>query len=210
MKKKELKNTKTYLVSVMAVMLLFWITGCGDMITKSEVPEEQVAYEEVGQEISTWKIAEADGSKQTVSYKITQIHRDPEYVEKAIEEYNFSGVGNPIGALKNDNLQYCIADYQVIYPEGFPTGEYGVTNTPITFKVVGLDGKETIKADGINYKSLNDTIEIGDVPMGFDFFPPETYQGSFVFLMVKEYDEYLFTEVYPEGVEGEPRYVRGQ
>ncbi len=196
------------LIPVLSVVLS--LGGCGFLVSETENSESEIQWAEIGEEVETQKIAETDGNLYPVSYQITQIHRDPEYVEEVIEEYNFSGTGSPIGEVENEKLQYGIADYLVTFPEDFPSGEYGVTNTPIEFKVVALDGGDIIKVDGINYKNLNDTVEIGDVPMGFDFFPPQTYEGQFVFLMVRDYGDYLFQEIPPEEREGAPQYIRGK
>lgn len=144
--------------------------------------------------IDTTKIAEADGKAHQVQYIVDKFIRDPEEVAAAIEAYNLSAAGQVINPLESSNLEFCLMEYRVKFPKTFPQKRFGITDVTIPFKIISLYGGE-IQVDGIAYPNLGGTVEIGELPQGYDFHRGDTYHGVIVFAMVKGFDGYLVQEV---------------
>lgn len=194
MKKKILISLLMAVVMAAALM-----TGCGSEQSADQSADQsgdngslKVDSKEIGSWVKIKKRAEADNKKHTAKFKITKIVTDEAKVAKAIEKYNNSGTAQMLDtAPGNDKLQYCIAKYNVYFPESFPDSDFGLTNVTVKFEVKAPDGGDEIKADGTVYKKLANTVEIGAVPQGYDFYSGQTYKGKVVYMIPKGSKDYL-------------------
>lgn len=202
-RKKRKKMTRLWCCVVAATFFLTF-AACG------KVQDKRVKSVSIGTEVETKQLSERDGKPYPVSYKITHVDRDNKSVKERIENYNLIARGSTISQISGKKLEYAIADYEVYYPKGFPDGEFGITRVALNFSIVGTDGKREIKVGDVVYKGLDKTWEIGDPPMGYDFYAEQTYKGSFVFLMVKRERNYAFKESYKENGKTINHYIKGQ
>jgi hypothetical protein len=195
MKKRKTKKYRILTFSLMLMLALTLITGCGSGGEEQEDKKEDtgtVDYKDIGSWQKTKKKAEADKKKHEVDFKITKVIQDQDKIAKELEKYNNSGRGNTIDtAPENDDLEYRIVKYKVKFPKDFPDSDFGLTDVTIGFMVTGLDGKEEIKANEKVYKKLSKTIEIGDLPQGYDFYAGQTYKGKILYMIPKAYKDYL-------------------
>lgn len=204
-----MKKSITILIIITMVLGLF---GCGakSSNTKTDSKSHQIKYYKVGQWINTKKNAESDNKPHSVKYRVTKIDRNKSSVEKAIEEYNLSAAGTTIPNLENQKFEYIIASYEIDYPKDFPDSEFGIMDVKMPFNIVSLEGKNVITMDNINYKGLYRTWQIGPTPQGYDFYSGSTYKGKIVYIMVKDFSDYLIEQSYKEGSKEIKTYVRGQ
>ncbi|MGI6721275.1 MAG: hypothetical protein ACOX4I_01755 [Anaerovoracaceae bacterium] len=168
--------------------LLAEASGCGDRIT-------------------TMKKARSDKKLHKVTYKLTKIIRDPQKTKEIIDRYNNSGKATTIGDKDKDD-EYVVCRYEVKYPQNYPVNEYGITDPKLNFKIVNRNGGDTITIGNTEYLGLGKTWEIGEQPMGYDFYPGQTYKGAFVFIMIKGYDGYLIEEYYKDGNKTVKHYIK--
>jgi hypothetical protein len=201
----QLKNV-ALLIAVMIAIMLFGILASGCQKTEQIQPKPSVA---VGTWIESEKIAEKDTTPNPMKYRIDSITRDQEIVLAAISEYNLSGTGNIIGQLKNDKLEFCMAEYSASYPKDFPQSVFGITDVAIPFEIVALTGG-TIQVEDTIYQNLATTWEIGELPQGYDFHAGDTYHGKIVYIMVKGYSDYLIHEIKEDRAEEAQAYIKGE
>ena len=183
---------------MLAVTLIgsaFALTGCGDSNSsstdKSAEDAEGVKSEKIGTWLSAKKKSTVDDKEHGVKFKITKIATDEKTVMKEIEEYNVSGATERIDTgIGNEDLQYQVAYYEVKFPEDFPDDSFGITDVAIPFTITATDGSDVIKYNNVNYPNLTDTIEIGSMPAGYDFYAGQTYKGKIAYVMVKDCKEY--------------------
>lgn len=191
---------------ILIAVLIFSVFATGCQQTEKIQPKPSVA---VGTWIDSQKLAEKDNALHPMKYRIDTITRDQTIVMAAISEYNLSGTGNLIGQLQNDKLEFCMAEYSATYPKDFPHSNFGITDVAIPFEIVSLTGG-TIQVEDTIYKNLATTWEIGDLPQGYDFHAGDTYAGRIIFIMVKEYSDYLIHEIKVDSPEEEQIYIKGE
>ena len=178
------------IMMIAVVMTLF--SGCGDNNDcSSSGKDSNIKYKEIGSWEKTKKKAEADKKKHTVEFRINKVETRPDKVAKEIEKYNSSAKGDLIETdSENDKTGYIIAYYDVKFPKDFPDSDFGITDVAIKFKITSMDGKEELTAGNTVYKGLSEAKEIGDMPVGYDFYSGQTYKGKILYLMVKDYTDY--------------------
>ncbi len=197
------KQNKITVIAIF-IMVSLLVTGCA-LGQKTDTKKSVDA----GTWIQSQKVAEADNKAHDMKYKIDVIIRDQKKVKAAIEEYNLSGKGNVIGELDNDNLEFCMAKYSATYPDTFPQKTFGITDVAVTFEIVSMTGGD-IEVDDTVYKNLKTTWEIGDLPQGYDFHAGDTYHGEIVFVMVKDYKDYLIHQVSEDDEDSDQTYIKGE
>lgn len=189
------KHRKTAVCLTVLLLILTLMTGCGSDSAEQKDRDADggsVKYKETGSWETATKKAEADKKKHKVEFRITKVIKNQDKIAEKLEKYNSSGHGNMIDTRPlNDDLEYRIAKYEVKFPEDFPDSDYGLTDVTIGFKVTGPDGKEEIHANGTSYKKLSKTIEISDLPQGYDFYAGNTFKGKILYMIPKGYKDYL-------------------
>lgn len=187
------------------------LAGCGitKTIERASYPlGEEAAYlaghpPVTGIALGEWKEStmksDTDGKPHKVEIRIKDVEKDPEKVNKEIEEYNLSGAANPIPPLDDDGYRYLIAHYEVYFPENYPQDAYGVMNVVPDFKITSSSGDAVIRKGKKEYEGLEETVELGRQPQGYMFYAPVTYEGSCLFLMATDYDDYRIKETAPDG-----------
>jgi hypothetical protein len=199
-------KTLGIMTAVMISILLFGVLAVGCKQTEQVQPMPSVS---IGTLIDSEKISEMDKKPYPVQYRIDTINRDQTIVGAAIAEYNLSGTGNLIGQLKSDKMEFCMVEYSVSYPKDFPQQRYGITDVTIPFEITSVTGG-AIQVEDTIYQNLATTWEIGVQPQGYDFHAGDTYQGRFIFIMVKGYNEYLIHEIKADNIETEQVYIKGE
>ena len=188
MKKSLLISISLLLIAVMTIL-----GGCGSSQDGQEQAEQEnyVKWKETGTWQKTKKVAKADKKRHTVKFKIAKVISDEKAALKKINDFNNSGQGNMIETeLNNDDLQYCVAEYKVKYPSSFPDEQFGIMNVAIPFKITALDGSSELKVGNTVYKNLSKTQEIGDLPVGWDFYSGQTYNGKIAYVIPKGFTDY--------------------
>jgi hypothetical protein len=200
------RKRKVALTAVIMTIMLFGLLTVGCQPNEKNQPKPSVA---VGTWIASQKIAEKDNVLHPMKYRIDAITRDQAIVTAAISQYNLSGTGNLIGQLQNDNLEFCMAEYSATYPTDFPHSNFGITDVAVPFEIVSLTGG-AIQVEDTIYQNLATTWEIGDLPEGYDFHAGDTYAGKIIFIMVKDYSDYLIHEIKGDSPEEEQVYIKGE
>lgn len=201
-----MKQIRILFILVLILSSSMVATGCGETEPNEAKPKPSLA---VGTWIETMKVSEKDNKPYPIQYRIDSIVRDQGIVNEAIAAYNLSGAGAMIGAVDNDQLEFCIANYSANYPKTFPHKVFGITDVAIPFDIVSLEGG-TIQVGETIYQNLGTTWEIGEKPQGYDFHAGDTYHGQIVFLMVKGYSDYLIHEVKEDVAEVNQIYIKGE
>jgi|GEM_PF-1706930 len=204
MTKRQLKRV---LALVAAAVFVFAVSGCSGTDSGKTAEKKSAS---VGQWVTTMKVSAADKKAHKVKFRVTKVVRDQKKVSRIIDDYNSSAKGQTVDtSAGSDDLEYCAAYYQVKYPAGFPAKEWGISDVTLDFSITGLDGG-TVSSGGTKYEGIGDTVEIGNEPEGYDFYPPKTYKGKFVFLMVKGDSDYLFKTTEKKGDKTYVKYIRGK
>ncbi|MEA4921986.1 MAG: hypothetical protein VB031_01315 [Eubacteriaceae bacterium] len=201
-----MKHKWKIFTATIAVMMIMALAGCGSSDGNSEKTLADSANVP-GDTITTMKKSDSDNKLHKVTYEITDIISGTDKVNKIINKYNSSGKSTTIGEISGDNVKYCVAKYKVKYPKDFPAKEYGITDPALDFKITNEDGGSTIKFEDTEYKELSETWEIGNEPMGYDFYPGDTYKGMIVYMMARGCKEYLIEEYYKDGDTTEKNYI---
>ncbi len=194
------EKKKFVLVMVFILVVAFSFGACGGEAPESsgqgsagnkEEGAKEVPSEKTGKWLKIKKKAEADGKKHDVEFRVKSIITDEKKVKKEIDAFNVSGTNERIDLdIGNENLQYCVANYEVKFPDSFPDQDFGLTDVTVDFKITAPDGSEEIRNDGTVYPNLTDTKQIGSIPQGYDFYSGQTYKGKIVYAMVKGCKEY--------------------
>ena len=196
-----LKRKEKKLAFVLALVLAaaLSLSACGGEAPESSAPSssekkeeaKEVGSEKTGKWLKIKKKAEADGKKHEVEFRVKSIVTDEKKVKKEIDAYNVSGTSERVDLdIGNENLQYCVANYEVKFPDSFPDQDFGLTDVTVDFKITAPDGSEEIRKDGTVYPNLTDTKQIGSIPQGYDFYSGQTYKGKIVYAMVKDCKDY--------------------
>ena len=199
MKKEKNKRLKLLLL-IAAVFVIMTSCGSGNPDSQNSPSQnedagkketKEVKSEKPGTWLKTQKKAQADGKKHDITFRVTKIATDEKTVKKEIDAYNVSGTNETIDQdIGSDNLGYCVAYYEVKFPDSYPDQDYGLTNVTMDFTIVAPDGSEEIRHEGTVYPNLTDTIQIGSIPQGYDFYAGQTYKGKIVYAMAKGCTDY--------------------
>lgn len=191
------KNTKYRCLLLVLTLALLGLSACGG----GKTPEkEKVSAVKCGDWADTKVVAEADGEPHDVTMRITGFVKDPEKVKAAVEEYNLSGTGQTISLPEDaEDAVWVLADYEIRFPGDFPQMEYGIYGMPDTFRIVNEAGEEEFVIDDTVYSGLGQVWQIGAQPQGYDLYPGDTYEGTMLYLMIRDYDGYCVCYEYPEG-----------
>lgn len=200
----KLKGKRIAFAMAVCLVVATVFAGCSQV--EQEQPKPSVS---MGTWIDSQKEAEKDGKLHPVTYRIDSISRDAAEVKAAIDAYNLSAAGSMIGALDNDKLEFCLANYSVKFPKDFPQSRFGITDVAIPFDIVSASGGAIQVGDTI-YQNLNTTWEIGERPRDNNFHAGDTYHGQIVFIMVKDYSDYLIHEIKEAASEAEEVYIKGE
>lgn len=139
----------------------------------------------IGEWIKGSRYSAIDKEYHTVYFKITGVKRGQE-AEDIVQAYNNSGKHAVIiSDIDKDDIEHCVFEYDVYYPEDFPAADYGISSIDLDFSICNTKDSGAIG----NYIGLSSTWKIGEKPD--KFFPGDTYHGEVVFMMVKNFDDYL-------------------
>ncbi len=135
-----------------------------------------------------------------VYLRITQItpeSKDASYIENAFAEHNdlaehdFQEVHPEEVDLPAD-VEWLVVDYEIHYPEDFPTGDYGISESSSSLTAVNPEGGGIPSQDGTSvYLALGtpeslyvDTIETSQ--------PGDTRTARNIYTMVTDYEDFIF------------------
>lgn len=194
-----MEKKKFVLIMAFIFVVTFSFSACGGEAPASSTQSsagnregaKEVPSEETGKWLKIKKKAEADGKKHDAEFRVKSIVTDEKKVKKEIDAFNVSGTNERIDLdIGNEDLQYCVANYEVKFPDGFPDQDFGLTDVTVDFTITAPDGSDEIRKDGTVYPNLADTKQIGSIPQGYDFYSGQTYKGKIVYAMVKGCKEY--------------------
>lgn len=164
---------------------------------------------QLGQWVETMRYSPVDSAYHTVYYRITNVVRGEE-AQAAADAYNAEGHVIQFSALEDDNLEYCMLEYEVYFPEDFPQEDYGITTVDIDFSVESPDGGG-IEANGVAYIGLSSVVDISVAPEINEFYAGQTFtEGKAIYAMVKGVSDYVFEVGYFDDNDQEHvSYVQG-
>lgn len=141
-----------------------------------------------------------DDQYHTTYLRITQVtseSEDPEYIQGAFDEHNnlaeydFQEVYPEDVELPSD-VEWLIVDYEIYYPEEFPTGVYGIIENGVTFSAINPEGGGIPSQDGTSVYLALGTPEALYVDTIENSQPGDIRKARNVYTMVKEYDAFIF------------------
>ena len=206
----EKKNGKARALCLCMILALTMSVLCACQSGEGGVEEESAANTEVkdvvdgavfvGDWVKISKKAEADKKDHNAKVRITKVVTDEDKAKAMVEDYNMSGTNEQVSTENgNDKVSFAAAEYEVVFGKDFPVGEFGITDVTVPFDIVGENGEEKIVFEGADYTGLTKTEQIGSVPQGYDFYPPDHYKGKIVYLVPRGCDSYLFRTVKRDG-----------
>ena len=146
---------------------------------------------------------------QPVFIRLDGIVRGDE-AQAIVDAYN-ENTRRPIKDLEDPDLEYCILNYTVYFPEEFPAESYGITSTSIRFSAGNPNGGG-IPSNGRSYIGIGLCDDISPNISINTLFPGDGWAGIAVFTMVKDYDGFVFETYYnTNGGEGlSYTYIKGK
>ncbi len=164
---------------------------------------------QLGQWVETMRYSPVDSAYHTVYYRITNVVRGQE-AQAAADAYNAEDHVMQFSALEDDNLEYCMLEYEVYFPEDFPQEDYGITTVDLDFSVESPDGGG-IEANGVAYIGLSSVVDISVAPEINEFYAGQTFtEGKAIYAMVKGVSDYVFEVGYFDDNDQEHvSYVQG-
>ncbi len=152
----------------------------------------------IGDWVETRRYSRADHDYHTVYLRITDIIRDPSTVDSVIQTYNQSDHVEKIQPLSQENLEYRIIRYEVMFPEDFPQTESGITFADMSFYIRTMSGEDYISTDEDESSSdLSAVYDISHIPDDVSLMPGDTFSdGTALFVMQKDSDGYLIENTY--------------
>ncbi len=168
----------------------------------------------IGDWVETKLYSAQDKAYHTVYFRITDIVRDSDTVQAAIDAYNNADHLRTFEALENDDLEYCLIKYETAFPEDFPQAEWGITSVDVNFSITTVEGGG-IKANGLSYIGLSSVYDITESPEINEFYAGQTFtDGQAIFVMVKGVSDYVVETYYFEGEDDDSErisaYVAGK
>ena len=163
----------------------------------------------VGEWVDTKRYSAIDHKYHTVYLKIKDIVRDPSEVDAVITSYNESEHVNKFPPVTQENLQYCLLKYEVMFPQNFPQSETGISFSDINFKIRTPDGEDytTVDETPINLSAVYD---ISEPPKENELFSGDIYSdGLAVFMLPKNSGNYLIQNDYYLNQEAFSSYIKG-
>lgn len=187
---------------ICVLLMLFGLIGCSINEEKS-----QLKTAKLGEWLTIDKNMETRKGSRKIKIQVTKIERNQAAVKKIIDRYNLTTPQKRVSLVKeSDKVEYCIGFYKAKYPKDFPAKEYGLVHVNVDFSICDNEGNSTIKVDNTRYQGLQKTEEVGKLPEGYDFYPGSTYNGMFVFKMVKGFRGYLIKVKVAGGKKKPPKY----
>ncbi|HZK34454.1 MAG TPA: hypothetical protein VFD33_04010 [Bacillota bacterium] len=177
----------------------------------SPVASSKEAPAKIGDWLETMRYSAVGREDHTVYYRITNIIRYNDQVQTALDAWNDADHLRVFDPLEADELEYCMIEYEVYYPEDFPQEDWGISSVDIGFSVVSPTGGG-IEANGMAYIGLSSVYDISDKPEINEFYAGQTFtDGRAVFIMVEDVADYVVeTSYFPDDSERVSTYVEGK
>lgn len=152
----------------------------------------------MGDWVETKRYSRADHDYHTVYLRITDIIKDPSAVDSVIQTYNQDDHVEKFQQPGQDDLEYRIIKYEVMFPENFPQTESGITFADMSFHIRTISGEDYISIDGNESSSnLSAVYDISHIPDNAKLTPGDTFSdGTALFVMQKDSDSYLIENTY--------------
>lgn len=116
----------------------------------------------VGEWQEAMRLSTVDNQMHPIYFRITKVVLDKTEMEAKIEKFNETAE-EIINPLADDFINYGYLEYEVFFPEDFPTSEAGIEQYGLNFKVTDFDG-EIIQHEGVTYAGVQDTRDITASP----------------------------------------------
>ncbi len=152
----------------------------------------------IGDWVETKRYSRADHDYHTVYLRITDIIKDTSAVDSVIQTYNQADHTEKFQQPEQENLEYRIIKYEVMFPEDFPQTESGITFADMSFHIRTISGEDYIFIDGNESSSnLSAVYDISHIPDNVKLTPGDTFSdGAALFAMQKDSDSYLIENSY--------------
>lgn len=205
---------------LLSVILVFSLTACSlvdkikndkksteESINKETTTQEQLGEinpvetsletpAKIGDWIETQKYSSVDSTYHTAYYRITKILRYNDEVQKKISEYNSSEHTTYFSTIDNGDIEYCMLEYEVYFPEDFPAESEGIASASIDFNITTSSG-DIVQVGDKQYTNLNRVFDITQDPEVDELHAGSLFTGGVaVFSMVKDYSDYIIKSYY--------------
>ena len=163
---------------------------------------------QLGQWVEATRYSAVDKAYHTVYCRITNVVRG---AQDEVDAYNAEDHVVVLSDLEDENLEYCMIEYEVYFPEDFPQQDYGITSVDMNFSVQSPDGGG-IEFNGSAYIGLSTVWDISEAPEINEFYAGQTFtEGKAIFAMVKGVSDYVFELSYQDSnEESHAAYFQGQ
>lgn len=154
----------------------------GDIEFNVSTPETPLELNKWG---SAYKYSAKDKQYHEVGIKITNILRGEE-VNDVVANYNEED--HEIRFINNNNeLEYCMIEYDILIPDDFETPEYGI-NAKVDMNIKGTDNK-IIDINGKHYFGLSTVRDISGADNNIK--SGNIGHSRAIFQMVRDYHDYI-------------------
>lgn len=182
--------------------------GENGTITPVETSLESPA--KVGEWMQTLRYSTVDGAYHIAYFRIKEIVRDKDKVQKVIDEYNDMDHNTYFDDIEDKDLEYCLIKYELYFPEDFPAENYGINSANIDFSITTTNGNDIVVGDK-KYTNLNCVYDVSKPPEANTLNPGQTYKdGRAIFCMVKDFKDYLLKSYYLNGGQLVYSYIKGK
>ena len=146
----------------------------------------------------------SSGKNYPCKVRIVGVIRDAGEVQSRIDEYNTnaSRTVEPLTGKDKDLTEYIVIEYEVLFPDDFPTvefGNHGIYSPEVSFDGKTNNGKGFIASDGTQYVGMGMNTQLikpsdDELPL-----PGDTFQGAILLQMIKKYDKFHLRYMYKSG-----------
>lgn len=146
----------------------------------------------LGEWVETMKYSAEDSQYHKIYYRVTDVLRGKE-AKAVVDAYNASNHAVTISELEQEELEYCVINYETYFPKDYPEATYGITSIDVDFGICNLEDSGAIAG----YIGLSTVWDVSEEPDINEFYAGDTFEnGQAVFTMVKDFEDFLIASSY--------------
>lgn len=160
-------------------------------LTNAAVETSATEPAALGQWVKSTRYSAVSRQYETIYWRIIDVTFD---CQQDIDRYNAEGHIYSFPELEDETLAYCMATYEVYFPEDFTAPDWGLTSSDLNFSARNPFGGG-IDYKGVSYIGLGNTRDVSEEQT---IMPGEVYTGKAVYIMVNDDVDYVFEYGYYE------------
>lgn len=201
---------KTLTLIILTALMITPIVGCSEDKPGKSAKSDDSAVETVEGAVpfGEWGDVEqhADKEYHPCKVRISNLIKDNNDVQSHIDEYNKNVDSNhaiePLTGKDKDLTEYIVIEYEVLFPDDFPTisyGNNGIYSPQIEFDAKTNDGSGFVASDDTYYVGLGMSTELTKLTDDELPLPGDTFKGAILLQMLKDYDSFHLDYMYKIG-----------